>query len=97
MYNSVCSTLEKKLNSRFSCGQFSSHILLPMVTSCLSINQSTLLVYPIKMGFHIPITIKSNMNNRNLSKSKMILSKMILLEDDLPQAFPIGQVSLRVT
>ena len=32
------------------------------------------------------------MNNRNLSKSKMIL-----LEDDLPQAFPIGQVSLRVT
>ena len=37
------------------------------------------------------------MNNRNLSKSKMILSKMILLEDDLPQAFPIGQVSLRVT
>ena len=31
-----------------------------------SINQSTLLVHPIKMGFHIPITIKSNMNNRNL-------------------------------
>ena len=38
------------------------------------------------------------MNNRNLSKSKMILSKMILLENDfIPQAFPIGQVSLRVT
>ena len=31
-----------------------------------SINQSTLLVHPIKMGFDIPITIKSNMNNRNL-------------------------------
>ena len=31
-----------------------------------SINQSTLLVHPIKMGFHIPITIKSNMNNRNI-------------------------------
>ena len=31
-----------------------------------SISQSTLLVHPIKMGFHIPITIKSNMNNRNL-------------------------------
>ena len=27
--------------------------------------KSTLLVHPIKMGFHIPITIKSNMNNRN--------------------------------
>ena len=31
-----------------------------------SINQSTLLVHPVKMGFHIPIIIKSNMNNRNL-------------------------------
>ena len=31
-----------------------------------SINRSTLLVHPIKKGFHIPITIKSNMNNRNL-------------------------------
>ena len=31
-----------------------------------SINQSTLLVHPIKMGFYIPITVKSNMNNRNL-------------------------------
>ena len=31
-----------------------------------SINQSTLLVHSIKMGFHMPITIKSNMNNRNL-------------------------------
>ena len=29
-----------------------------------SIKQSTLLVHPIKMGFHIPITKKSNMNNR---------------------------------
>ena len=27
--------------------------------------KSTLLVHPIKMGFHIPITIKSNMKNRN--------------------------------
>ena len=26
----------------------------------------TLLVHPIKMGFHIPITIKSNLNNRKL-------------------------------
>ena len=26
----------------------------------------TLLVHPIKMGVHIPITIKSNLNNRNL-------------------------------
>ena len=31
-------------------------------------NQSILLVHPIKMGFHIPITIKSNMNNRNVKK-----------------------------
>ena len=30
---------------------------------------STLLVHPIKMGFHIPIAIKSNMNNRNLKKT----------------------------
>ena len=31
-----------------------------------SINQSTLLVHPINMRFRVPITIKSNMNNRNL-------------------------------
>ena len=30
-----------------------------------SINRSTLLVHPIKKGFHIPITIKSNMNITN--------------------------------
>ena len=34
-----------------------------------SINQSTLLVHPIKMGFHIPITIKSNMNNKNIKQT----------------------------
>ena len=47
-----------------------------------SISQSTLLVHPIKMGFHIPITIKSNMNNRNLNKHlKVIKHYHIILKN----------------
>ena len=37
-----------------------------MLNIFLSIHQSALLVHPIKIGFHLPMTIKSNMNNRNL-------------------------------
>ena len=47
-------------------GRFGGKKMQRMLNIFLSIHQSTLLVHPIKMGFHLPITIKSNMNNRNL-------------------------------